>query len=93
MTLEELDALKHVLKQMRNEIKELWLEKQILRNLIVDSNWMSPDGLDLGLEQAKKDPLNIRDMDENFAASDQTLAEIGLPEWLEALDRIYPRSE
>jgi len=78
---------------MRDEIKGIWLEKQILRNLIIDSGWMSPSALDSGLDRATRDPQNICDMNNTFAQSDQMLAEIGIEEWLEVFDRMYPQNE
>lgn len=52
---------------------------------------MPEHDLDAGLEQAKRRPENSRQVTEHFAESEQTLAELGLDEWLEAFDKMYPR--
>jgi len=73
--------------------KELWLEKQLLRNLILNSGWMSEAELDSVLETGAKLPENIQQVKEHFADSDQKLAEIGLADWLAAFDQKFPRKQ
>jgi hypothetical protein len=93
MTPEELDQFKRVLGRMHREIQELWAEKQLLRNLIIDSGWMSERDVDSGLEGGKRHPANIRSVKEHFAPSEQALAELGLDEWLAAFDEMFPRND
>jgi hypothetical protein len=93
MTPEELDFIKRALKQLRESSKETWLEKQLLRNLIIDSGWMPERELDLAIERGKAHPANVRQTDETWADSEQTLAEMGLSDWLADFDKRYPRSE
>jgi len=69
------------------------MEKQLFRNLIIDSQWMPENELDASLEVAKKHPDNIRQSDENWVQSDQALAELGLDDWLAEFEKRYPRSE
>jgi hypothetical protein len=38
---DELEFIKRMLKRKDEATKELWLEKQLLRNLILDSEWMA----------------------------------------------------
>jgi len=93
MTPEELDLVKRALKRQHDSAKELWLEKQLLRNLILDSGWMAERALDLLIEGAKSYPENVRQVEEHFASDDQLLAEIGLGDWLADFDKKYPRNE
>lgn len=88
----ELDFVKHALRRQDQAGKELWLEKQLLRNLILDSGLMSERELEEKIETAKKLPENLRQVAEQFASSDQQLAEIGLGDWLAEFDKRYPRS-
>ncbi len=92
MTNEDWDKIKPVFRRLHNEIKELWLEKQLLRNLIIDSQWMPENELDAGIEVAKKYPENIRESNQNWEQSDQTLAELGLDDWLAEFEKRYPHS-
>ena len=78
MNQAELDFIKNVLKRKDDATKELWLEKQLLRDLILDSGWMSEPDLDAAIADGKKLPENIRHVEENFASSDQMLAKIRL---------------
>lgn len=89
----ELDHVKRAFRSKDESTKELWLEKQLLRNLIVDSGWMAERDLDSAIADAKKSPENIRLVEEHFALSDQKLAEIGLGDWLQSFDKKYPRGE
>jgi hypothetical protein len=93
MTSEELEFIKVMLKRKDDATKEVWLEKQLLRNLILDSGWMSERDLDSALADGKNLPENIREVAEHFAVSDQQLAEIGLADWLADFDRKHPSSE
>lgn len=93
MDQNELDAVKRLFKQKHDVLKELWFEKQLLRNLILDSGWMTAAALDTAIADGKKIPANIRQVEENFASSEQMLAEIGLADWLAALEREFPGSE
>lgn len=93
MTSEELNFIKGILKRKDDSTKELWLEKQLLRNLILDSGWMSEHDLDSAVADGKNLPQNIRLVDENFASSDQLLAEIGLADWLADFEKKYPSIE
>jgi hypothetical protein len=93
MTDEDWDKIKPLLKRLHEEIQEMWVGKQLLRNLIIDSQWMPVSELDGGIEKAKKHPENMRQAREHWSQSVQTLAELGLDEWLAEFDRRYPRSE
>lgn len=93
MTPEELNLIKRLLKQKDDAAKELWLEKQLLRNLILDSGWAEERNLDLAIAEGKSLPGNMRLVEEHFAASEQMLAEIGLADWLADFDKKYPRNE
>jgi hypothetical protein len=92
MTDEELDSLKRLLKRHDDAMKEVWLEKQLLRNLIIDSGWMPERQLDAAIEHGKALPANREHVAENFASSDRLLAEIGLADWLADFERKHPRS-
>jgi hypothetical protein len=85
LTPEELDHIKRAFKRMHEEIQQLWLEKQLLRNHIIDSGWMPEADLDAAIEKGKKHPTNILHMKETFAESEQSLAELGLADWLAKL--------
>lgn len=89
---EDVERVKIVLKHLHELLKQEWLEKQLMRNLIIDSEWMSEGELDSGIALAKTLPENIREADENFAGSEQSLAEIGLDDWLELLEKRFPRN-
>jgi len=93
MTSEELNFVKGILKRQDDSAKEVWLEKQLLRNLILDSGWMSEADLDAAIAVAKKLPQNVRYVEETFAVSDQKLAEIGISDWLSEFDKKYPHTE
>jgi hypothetical protein len=93
MDQNELDFVKRIFKQKDDAAKELWLEKQLLRNLILDSGWMSEPDLDAAIADGKKLPDNLRQLEENFASSDQMLAEIGLADWLRDFEKKHPRSD
>lgn len=90
MTLEETEQMKVVLKRLYEVIHREWLDRQILRNLIINSGWMSEDDLDAGIAHSRKLPENIRQMKEHFADSEQSHAEIGLEYLSEILDRLFP---
>jgi len=49
MTSEEWDGIKKVLKALNEMEREIWLEKVLLRNLILDSGWMPETELDAAL--------------------------------------------
>lgn len=93
MTPEELDSVKKALRTMQDSTKEVWIEKQLMRNLILDSGWMTEPDLDSAVERGKKQPANILLADQFFAAAEQKLAEIGLAAWLADFDQKYPRSD
>jgi hypothetical protein len=93
MTLEELEQMKVVFKHLHDQIKERWLDQQILRNLIINSGWMSADDLDAGVANSRELPENIRQTEEHFAESEQSLAEIGLGDWLAQLEKLFPNTE
>jgi hypothetical protein len=78
---------------MQQEIERQWIENQLLRNHIIDSGWMSEQAVDAALERGRMHPKNVRSVREHFALSEQMLAELGLAEWLEAFDRMYPHSD
>jgi len=54
---------------------------------------MAEQELDAAIAEGKKDPENIRQTDENFASSEQLLAEVGLDDWLADFDKKFPRKE
>jgi hypothetical protein len=87
MTTVDLELVKRVLKRLHEETKEVWLERVLLRNLIIDSGWMPERELDEGLASAKIHPNNVRLADKAWADSEQKLAEVGLADWLEDLDK------
>lgn len=89
----ELEFIKRVLKRQDDAAKELWLEKQLLRNLILDSGWMAEADLDAAVEHAKTLPENLRQIADNFASSDRLLAEIGLADWLADFEKRFPGSD
>jgi hypothetical protein len=93
MTSEDWEKIKPSLKRLHEEIQELWMEKQLLRNLIIDSGWMPERDLDTNLEKAKTHPENIRQTKEHWRQSEQTLAELGLDEWLAEFEKRFPRDE
>jgi hypothetical protein len=93
MTPEELDSLKRILKRQDDTLKELWLEKQLLRNVIIDSGWMSEHDLDAAIARGKKLPENLHQLEDNFASSNQMLAEIGIEDWLADFEKRYPNKE
>lgn len=93
MNSEDWDRIKPVLKRLRDEMQDVWLEKVLLYNLIIDSGWMSEKDLDEGIEKGKKHPDNIRQLKESWSDSEQTLAEIGLEEWLAEFEKKYPRTD
>ena len=93
MTPQEIEALKVVLKRQDNITRELWLEKQLLRNFIIDSGWMKEQDLDSAIEHGKKHPKNIQQVEEHFASSDHLLAEIGIDDWLADFERKYPSTD
>jgi hypothetical protein len=93
MTPEELSFIKVLFKRKDDAAKDLWLEKQLLRNLILDSGWMQECDLDSAVAKGKNLPENIQKIGEHFALSDQMLAEIGLADWLADFDKKYPHSE
>jgi hypothetical protein len=89
----ELDAIKRMLKSRDDVMKEVWLEKQLLRNLILDQRWMAEADLDAAIAHGKTLPSNLVQVEENFASSDQMLAEIGLADWLRDFEKKHPRSD
>jgi hypothetical protein len=93
MTPEELDEIKRAFKRLQEVSQELWLEKQLLRNLIIDSEWMPESELDEGIEKGKKNPINVRQMTEHWAQSEQTLAELGIDDWLAQFDKNFPPTD
>jgi hypothetical protein len=93
MNQSELDFIKKMLKRQDDATKEIWLEKQLLRNLILDSGWMAEATLDAAIANAKKLPENTQQVAEHFSSSDQLLAEIGLADWLRDFEKRHPRSD
>jgi hypothetical protein len=93
MKTEDWDRIKAILKSLHGETQNVWVEKVLLYNLIIDSGWMSEKDLDAGIEKGKKHPQNIRLAKEHWADSEQTLAEIGLDEWLAEFEKRYPRTD
>lgn len=92
MTPEELNHVKRALKIQGEEAQQLWLEKQLLRNLILDSGWMTERDLDHAIEAAKTDPENIRQVREHFANSEELHARIGIGDWLADFEKNHPYS-
>lgn len=93
MDQSEIDLLKELLRRKEQAAKEVWLEKQLLRNIILDSGSMSEAELDAAIESAKKLPDNLRQVEEHFVSSDQLLAEIGLADWLRDFEKKHPSSD
>lgn len=91
MTPAEIDALKIGIRRMHKAMTELWLEKVLLRNLIIDSGWKSERDLEAAIDSGKRHPQNIRQVQEHFAADEEALARIGLSDWLAWFDKHYPR--
>jgi hypothetical protein len=92
MTPEELDVIKIAFGRLQEVQKEAWLERVLLRNLIVDSGLMTEAELDSAIQWGKNHPGNLRQMELAWAESDQKLAEIGLADWLAWFEDRYPRS-
>ena len=54
---------------------------------------MSEPELDAALTRELAHPANIRQADEFWAIPEQTLAEIGLADWLAKLDEGHPNND
>lgn len=93
MTSEDWDRVKAVLTRLREVTQELWLEKQLLWNHIIDSEWMTEAELDAAIAQGKDHPANIQQMQEVWTDSEQSLAELGLEQWLADFEKRHPRSD
>jgi hypothetical protein len=93
MTPEELDLFKKALKHHHDALKEMWTEKVLLRNVIIDSGWMTEPNLDAAIARAKANPTIIRQVEEFWAGSEQKLAELGLDSWLEDFDEQFPNND
>ena len=85
-----MDHIKRALKRQHDSAQELWLEIQLLRNLIIDSRWMTEQDLNLAIEQRKADPENLHQAEEHFAADEDAVARIYLADWLAELDSNFP---
>jgi hypothetical protein len=93
MTPQEMDEVKSSLKRLHEGTKEIWLEKVLLWNLILDSGWMNERDLALAIAQGKAHPENIRQTEEHFATDEHRLAEIGIADWLAEFGKDYPRTD
>ena len=93
MTSEELNAVKGIIKRLDNALREIWLERVLLQNLILDSDWMSEKELDSAIVIGVRNPQNIQAVEEHFSASDKFLAEIGLDDWLSDFETKYPSKD
>jgi hypothetical protein len=81
MTPQEWDRVKNALNRLQQSQKELWLEKALLRNLIIDSGWMTESDLDAALERGKNRPENRQQVEKSFESSDDLLALLGFEDW------------
>lgn len=92
MTNQDWDRVKTALSRLHEMEKELWLEKVLMRNLIIDSGWMPESDLDAALEHGKNHPENLQQMEVIFAPDEDRLARLGLDDWLAEFEKRYPRS-
>jgi len=92
-TPEEWDRVKAALRRPHELEKELWIEKVLMRDLVISRGWMTEAELDSVLERSKKNPENIQEMEQHFAPAEQQLAELGLADWLAQFDKQYPHSD
>lgn len=75
---EEWLVIKRTFRRFQGIQKNAWLERVLLRNLILDSGWMSEEDLDSAVQQGMSDPVNLRLTEEWWADSDKKLAQMGL---------------
>jgi hypothetical protein len=71
------NAARELFRKYHDVIKDLWIEKQVCYNLIVDKGIITASELERGLEAAKRNPEYRQMADEVFAASGKLLAEFG----------------
>jgi len=89
----DVEVTKRSLKIQLDTMKQLWLEKALLRNLILDSRLMSEQDLAVAIIRAKDDPANIQQVNQAWAEAEDLLAEIGIGDWLAQFEKLYPKSD
>jgi hypothetical protein len=93
MTDEEIDFVKKTVKRLNDSLKEVWTERNLVRNLIIERGWMTEPHLDAAIALLKAHPAIMRQVENHWASAEQQLAEIGLDSWLEDFDKRYPSND
>jgi len=89
----DAERAREFFRKYSDMIEEIWLEKQLYRNFILDRNIIAEAELDSLVEAAKHDPENLRVARETFAGSRKALAEFGLSDMIQRIASRPPSKE
>jgi len=88
----DFEQFKGTLHKLATELEDLWIEKELYRNLIVVSGTLTPDALKEALEKTLADPQIRKDTRDRFAEMWAALDETGKAAWIEDLLKNPPPS-
>jgi len=89
----DAESAREFFRKYSDMIEELWLERQLYRNFILDRNLIPETDLDSLVETAKHNPENRRMAAETFAGSRKALAEFGLSDTIRNLASKAPAKD
>jgi lipid A disaccharide synthetase len=85
-----IEEFKAVLTKLATELENLWIEKEVYRNLIVFSGVATPEFLRQRVDETLVDPQIRKETRERFAEMWAALDETGKAAWIEDLLKSPP---
>lgn len=80
-------------RQLMTVLEDVWIEKQVCQNLVLDKGLMSEAELQKGLEAAKRNPEYREQARENFANSHKALDEFRADSAFQGLELVPPKTD
>lgn len=81
----DANAARELFSKFQRMLEDVWIEKQVCRNLVLDKELMTETELEQGLKNATRNPEYRRMAAEVFASSWKALAEFGADSALQDL--------
>jgi hypothetical protein len=86
------NAIRTAFRQHAQIIEDLWVEADCYKTLILHYGLLTAEQLEETLEEAKRDPIVKKRLDDKFGALRQTLDKLGFQAFLEAQSSKPPDS-
>ena len=87
-----IEEFKAVLRKLATELENIWIEKEVYRNLIVFSGIATPEILTESVAKTLADPQVRQDTHQRFRQMWEALDEEGTGAWIEDLLKLPPPS-